>query len=103
MQDPTKQSIRAAEGLGPPWGLISMRIREARMKREGQKKGVPDLVLACPRNGYHGLFIELKTAKGRVSPEQSEWLQQLSEQGYRAEVCRGADAAIKTLQEYLNG
>jgi hypothetical protein len=78
-------------------------VTGARMKREGQKKGVPDLVLACPRNGYHGLFIELKTKKGRVSPEQSEWLRQLSAQGYRAEVCRGADAAIRVLREYLAG
>ena len=76
-------------------------VTGARMRREGVKRGVPDLLLPIPRRGYYGLFIELKTAKGRIQPEQAAWLQALAGQGYRAEVCRGADEAIATLRNYL--
>ena len=77
-------------------------ITGAKMKREGQKRGVPDLCLPVPRGEYAGLFIEMKTAKGRLTPEQAEWLKALNRQGYRAEVCHGADAAIRLIQEYLH-
>lgn len=74
----------------------------ARLKREGVVPGVPDLMLPVPSDGYHGLFIELKRAKGgRVSPEQKDWLAFLSEQGYRAEVCKGAAEAIAVIDSYL--
>lgn len=71
-------------------------------KRSGMKKGVPDLFLPIPRHDYHGLFIELKRAKGgTVSKEQKQWLNDLNEQGYLAVVCKGADEAIKTITDYL--
>lgn len=75
----------------------------ARLKRAGTNAGIPDLVLPVPRGGYHGLWIELKTATGRVRPEQEEWLAFLNAVGYRAVVCRGADDAIRTLETYLQG
>lgn len=74
----------------------------ARLKRTGVKAGVPDMFLPVARNGYNGLFIELKRRKGgRVSPEQKAWLKALNEQGYRAVVCKGADEAIDELKGYL--
>lgn len=39
--------------------------------------GWPDLVLAHPRHST--LFVELKSASGRVSPAQREWLALLNE------------------------
>jgi hypothetical protein len=73
-----------------------------KLKDEGVKRGVPDLMLAAPRRGYHGLFIEMKKVKGgRVSPEQTEWKTKLQAQGYRVEVCAGFEAAKETILEYL--
>lgn len=40
----------------------------AKLKAEGVKAGVPDIFLPVPRNGYHGLFIELKELKGADQP-----------------------------------
>lgn len=71
------------------------------LRSEGLSKGFPDLMLACPNNGYHGLFIELKRKDGKPSPEQMAWLESLRNHGYQACVCWGADEAIATIKEYL--
>ena len=40
----------------------------------GVKAGVSDLFLAYPNPNFHGLWIELKSEKGKKSPEQKHWL-----------------------------
>ncbi len=73
-----------------------------KMRDEGLKKGVPDIFLPVARRGYHGCFIELKRRKGGVvSEEQQEWIDELTANGYLAVVCRGAETAIKTIEDYL--
>lgn len=72
-----------------------------RLRREGVKKGVPDLFLPAPRQGSHGLYIELKTATGRVSVEQLEMMQFLDGQGYTVKLCRGAESAIQEIEHHL--
>jgi len=84
-------------------GLYTAMSQAKRAKAAGLIKGVPDLCLPVAAGGYHGLWIELKTATGRVSPEQREWLAGLTVQGYRAVVCRGAAAAITEIVDYLAG
>ena len=74
----------------------------AKLKAQGVKRGVPDLCLPVARGGFHGLYIELKRKKGgRVSEDQHGWLSELSAQGYRAEVCHGAEEACDVLYKYL--
>ena len=76
----------------------------ARLKAQGVKPGVPDLFLPIARNGYHGLFIELKRKTGgRTSPEQERIVRQLNQQGYKAVVCKGWNAAADIIEEYLGG
>ncbi len=73
-----------------------------KMNLEGRRKGYPDLQLLTPRHGFHGLIIELKRIKGgTLQAEQSEWLDWLGSQGYMAVVCKGADAAMDTIKNYL--
>jgi hypothetical protein len=59
------------------------------------------MCLPVPAGRHHGLYIELKAQGGRVSDEQKEWIAALRAQGYRAEVCVGADAAWGVICEYL--
>ena len=66
----------------------------------GVKSGVPDLCLPVARGGYHGLYIELKTEKGRATENQKTWIQRLTEQGYLAKVCYGFDEAIRCIISY---
>ena len=68
----------------------------------GVKSGVPDLCLPVARGQYHGLYIEMKAERGRVSENQKKWLKRLMEQGYLAKVCYGFDEAIRCIKEYYS-
>lgn len=76
-------------------------IEAARMKKEGVKRGVPDLCLPVPRAGSHGLYIELKSKSGRASQVQKEWIEALQQQGYTVKLCRGFNQASETILKYL--
>lgn len=76
----------------------------ARLKRQGLRKGVSDIFLPLARHGHHGLYIEMKRRKSdgnsQVSSDQKEFQQAMMIEGYWAEVCYGADEAIKVIKEY---
>lgn len=77
-------------------------VTAKKLKAEGVKAGVPDLCLPVPRGNYHGLYIELKRTKGgSVSAEQTRWMDALRGQGYRAEVCKGAEEAWNCIKDYI--
>lgn len=78
--------------------------REAgRLKAEGVRSGVSDVFCSFPAGGCHGLYIEMKSATGRASREQADWLQASRALGYHAECCRGADEAFKVWRAYVEG
>jgi hypothetical protein len=77
-------------------------IEAARLKREGVRAGVPDLILPVARGNYHGLFIEMKANKGKATQKQNEWIEKLQAQGYLAVVCNGWEEAKALLQNYLH-
>lgn len=71
------------------------------LNEEGMAKGFPDLMVPYMRRGYGGLFIELKTEQGIVSPDQEKWIRRLREQGYMAVIAVGAPAAWDIIQQYM--
>ena len=73
----------------------------AHFKRLGVKPGVPDLCLPVARRGYHGLYVEMKSKKGKTTEKQDEWLEHLSSEGYLTAVCFSAEQAIKVIEDYL--
>ena len=73
----------------------------ARLKAEGVKAGVPDITLPVARGGYHGLYIEMKYGKNRVTQKQDWWLRHLCLQGYRTGVCYSWEEARDVLVAYL--
>lgn len=78
---------------GLKWGI--------RNRQLGVKSGVPDLMLPIPSQGYHGLFVEMKTANGHTSPNQEKWLSALAGFGYMAVVAYGWKDARDKIKEYL--
>lgn len=74
-----------------------------KLKREGVKAGVLDVCLPVARGPYHGLYIEMKRKKGSTtSDEQKQWIADLTEQEYRAVVCKGWEEARAELLHYLS-
>lgn len=71
-----------------------------RNRQMGCKKGAPDLCLPVPMGKYHGLYIEMKNERGRLSQEQKKWMKALSDMGYLAVCCRGWEKAKEVLLEY---
>ena len=63
----------------------------------GMRKGVPDLCLPVPSRKTHGLYIEMKSAKGRIRPEQADYIEALNGLGYLAVVCRDPWEAVRLI------
>lgn len=77
-------------------------IEAAKFKAMGVRAGFPDLMLCIARQGYHALFIELKTAKGRQSENQKYYQYMLEEQGYRYVVVRNIEEFTEVINDYLS-
>lgn len=73
----------------------------ANLKRQGLRKGVPDLCVPVARGKYHSLYIEMKADGGKIAPSQAEWIGTLRSQGMFAAVCYGAGSAIELVRRYM--
>ena len=82
-----------------------------KMKASGYKKGFPDLAIFEPKVVspevdpfiyFYGLFLEVKTKKGRPTKEQLWWRNELNKRGYVAEIVYGYDEAVAVIDRYLN-
>lgn len=86
-----------------PNGGLRNKAIAGKLKAEGVRAGVSDIHVPVPRGDYHGLFIELKTARGRLSDEQRAWLLAMREHGHAAACCRGWDEARRVIERYFLG
>lgn len=85
----------------PNGGARDIRVAQ-KLKAEGVLAGVPDLCVPIPKNGYNGLYIEMKAGKkGVVSDKQKDVMARLERSGYRCEVCRSLDDFIKVVDDYM--
>ena len=74
-----------------------------RLKREGLKRGFPDVGIFTARGKYHGMFIEFKSAKGKLTTYQRQVMVDLRLQGYRCVVCKSLDEAMNETVFYVEG
>jgi hypothetical protein len=72
------------------------------LKDEGRKPGVLDTFLPVPRQGYHGLYIEMKFGKNTLSDEQKAFIEFVESQGFCCRVCYSAEAARDESRWYLD-
>lgn len=75
-------------------------IREAaRLKKMGVCAGFPDLMIIAP--GRPVLFIEMKSAKGKVTAKQIEVLKKLRDCGHEIDGCNTFEEFVYTVNEFL--
>jgi hypothetical protein len=87
-----------------PNGGHRVKAVAAKLKAQGVKAGIPDLVLPMARGGFFGLYIEFKATPpndAAISSSQHERISKLNAQGYLAVVCRGHFDTIEQIRAYL--
>jgi hypothetical protein len=65
--------------------------------RPAATRGVPDIIGILP--GGRMLAIEVKSEKGRITPEQESFLDEINRNGGVAFVARSLDHVVSTLRE----
>ena len=85
-----------------PNGGFRTKTTAGKLKAEGVKPGVWDLLLPLARCGWHALWLEMKAPDGRPSPEQLHWGDKMQRAGYGLAVCYSVDHAIREIKAYLD-
>ena len=83
-------------------GVKMTKAQAVRAIAQGMKKGVADLFLPVKKGVYSGLYIEMKSEKGRTSIDQSKFLTAVSENDYLAHICYSAVEAIDKIKGCYN-
>jgi len=76
-------------------------IQMNKLKAQGMKKGVLDIFLPKARGIYHGLYIEMKFGKNKMTDEQKEFALYHVNEGYCVFTCYSSGEAIETTELYL--
>ena len=92
---------------------MPMKMAMAIKRKYLHRVGYPDLFIAECRNGYGGLYLELKATniykkdgslrKNEHLEEQAKMHEKLRKSGYKAEFAVGYDEAVRIIDEYLRG
>ena len=77
-------------------------IMGKRMKDMGYKNGTPDILIPEPMGAYHGLFIEMKTDKGKLSESQKELIPELESRGYLCSVAHSLEDFMTCVKTYFS-
>lgn len=93
----------AAKIFHIPNGGSRNMLEAVSLKAQGVRAGIPDLFLPVARNGFHGLWIEVKAPSGSVTKKQSERIIELRTDGYLAIVCKSAEEIVSAVTNYLKG
>ena len=104
--DPERQLQRSVVTILDAAGVVffhcgnerASRIERMMLSAEGVKPGVPDLGFPFASGGYGRMaWIELKAAKGSLSPAQREWRDYLKSIGHEWACLRSVEAVVETL------
>lgn len=81
------------EGKRSKWGGF-------RLKRIGLMPGAADYFLPQGNATKKGLFLEVKTLKGKATTAQKSFIQMVINEGYAGEIAYGLDAAINIIRNF---
>jgi len=72
-----------------------------KLKKEGVTKGVYDIFISIPNLIAHGLYIECKAGKNKLTNEQKAFRDRMVEIGYWCEECRTIEDFVIILEHYF--
>ena len=84
-----------------PNGGWRHKVTAMKLKGQGAKAGVPDLHLPVARGGYHGLWIEMKYGRNKLTESQVWWHVHLRLEGHAIWLCHSAEEAQNVILDYL--
>jgi hypothetical protein len=84
-----------------PNGGHRSKVTAAILKAEGVMAGVSDLFLSVPKNGFGGMWIEMKAPGGRLSDIQQQFISE-HKGVYECAVCYNVEQFISAVNNYLN-
>lgn len=84
-----------------PNGAYRSKAIAGKSKGEGQKSGVPDIILPFQRHGHPGMYIENKAGKNSLEPNQKRFKEHLESEGYIFKLCKSRHAQIEAIEWYL--
>ena len=85
-----------------PNGGQRNKIVAKKLKDEGVLSGVPDLHIPVAKNGFNGLYIEMKAGKNKPSDNQITIMKKLENEGYVCTVCYSLSEFMKVVNTYFN-
>ena len=84
-----------------PNGGYRSKTTAVNLRNEGVKKGVWDLFCCYPRNGFHGMFLEMKFGRNKLTEEQEAFRSHCEAEGYYCIVAYSWFEAYTAIMDYL--
>ena len=84
-----------------PNGGLRNKATAGKLRAEGVRAGVADVFVPIPSGGYHGLFLEMKFGRNKLTELQKEFQNYATQQGYCCKVAYSAEEAIEIIDYYL--
>lgn len=107
-----RQLIFAIPNGGSRGGIVEYRKKDGKigkfsleavaLKKMGVRAGIADIFGSIPAKNFHGIYVEQKSATGKLSPEQKKFKDMVERLGYRYVVCRSYLEAVAALKEYFH-
>lgn len=86
-----------------PNGGARHKATAGKLKAEGVRSGISDLVLLAARGPYHGALVEMKrTKRSRTSDAQRDFAEYAASAGYAHYTAKGFDEARSWLVSYID-
>lgn len=82
-------------------GVKLSKAQAGKAKAAGMRKGEWDIRLPVARGPYHGLIIEMKAGRNKLTLEQTEYGRAMAREGWARAVCYSAEEAQEDIKWYL--
>jgi len=80
---------------------VQRAIQMKKLKAQGMKNGVLDVFLPKAKGAYHGMYIEMKFGKNKMTDEQKKFAIDIAAEGYCIFTCYNSGEAIDAVKLYL--